>query len=73
MTDQQRIQKIYQLVNAIKDARRLDAIFMRDVSKQTDGTESWEYAAEIYNELFGANAEWFNICGWDQDSVIALS
>ena len=73
MTNQERIQKIYMLVNAIKDARHEDAIFMRDVTKETDGTESYSRAAEYFNELFGEQADFMDICTWDMGSAIALT
>jgi len=73
MTNQERIQKIYMLVNAIKDARREDVIFMRDVTKETDGTESYSSAAEYFNELFGEQADFMDICTWDMGSAIALN
>lgn len=73
MTNQERIQKIYMLVNAIKDARHADAIFMRDVTKEKDGTEDYSRAAEYFNELFGEDADFMDICIWDMNSVIALN
>jgi len=71
--NQERIQMIYMLVNAIKAGKQKDYIFMRDVTKETDGTADWTEAAEIYNELFGEKADFINMCIWDMNSAIALS
>lgn len=73
IANQERIQKIYMLVNAIKAGKQKDYIFMRDVTKETDGTEDWTRAAEIYNELFGEKADFINMCIWDMGSAIALN
>ena len=64
---------IYMLVNAIKSAKQKDYIFMRDVTKEKDGTADWTEAAEIYNELFGEDADFMDMCIWDMNSAIALS
>lgn len=73
ITNQERIQKIYMLINAIKAGKQKDYIFTRDVTKETDGTEDWTRAAELYNELFGENVDFINMCIWDMGSAVALN
>ena len=73
VANQERIQKLYMLINAIKAGKQKDYIFMRDVTKETDGTEDWTRAAELYNELFDEKADFINMCIWDMNSAIALN
>ncbi len=72
MTNVQKLEKVYMLVNAIKMAREKDHEFQINPRKRKDGTEDWSAAGFYFGELFGEKLDWSQMCNLDYNSAIAL-
>ena len=54
--------KIVICINHVVQAMKEDADYQRDVTKKTDGTESWIEAADYFSDLVGWDIDYQTLC-----------